>query len=65
MMTLSTADKISHVKAYMEPDLYAIVERLSKKDRETLSGWLRKLIIKELMERGEIDQNLLLRLAAG
>lgn len=64
-MTLSTSDKISHVKAYMEPDLFSIVQKNAERDRETLSSWLRKLIIKELMARGEITQDLLLRLAAG
>jgi len=49
----------------MEPDLFSIVQRLAERDRETLSSWLRKLIIKELMARGEISNDLLLRLAAG
>ena len=64
-MTLSTSDKISHVKAYMEPDLFSIVQKMAERDRETLSSWLRKLIIKELMQRGELSTDLLLRLAAG
>lgn len=64
-MTLSTSDKISHVKSYMEPDLFSIVQRLAERERETLSSWLRKLIIKELLTRGELSNDLLLRLAAG
>lgn len=65
MATVSTSDKISHAKTYMEPDLYIIVQRMAERERETVSSWLRKLIIKELMQRGEISQDLLLRLAAG
>ena len=65
MSTISTSDKISHVKSYLEPDLFYLVQRMAERDRETLSSWLRKLIIKELMSRNEISQDLLLRLAAG
>jgi len=64
-MAVSTSDKIFHAKVYLEPDLYTIVQKVADKDKESLSPWLRKLILKELIARGEIPQEVLIRLASG
>jgi hypothetical protein len=64
-MAASTTDKIFHAKVYLEPDLYTIVQRVADKDRESLSPWLRKLILKELIARGEVPQDILIKLASG
>jgi len=61
----ATNDKIFHAKVYLEPDLYGIVQRVADKDKESLSPWLRKLILKELISRGEVPQEILIKLASG
>ena len=58
-------DRISSAKVYLEPDLYYIAQRVADKDDETLSSWIRKLILRELLSRNEVSPDLIMKLAVG
>lgn len=64
-MPTTVTDRISGAKAYLEPDLYYIVMEEAKKEDITVSNWMRKLIIKELLERKVLPQEIIMKIAVG
>jgi hypothetical protein len=57
------AQKSTLMGTYLEPELYVLAYRAAKAEGRTNSGWLRKLIVNELVKQGKLDGELLLRLA--
>ena len=64
-MPTTVTDRISSAKVYLEPDLYDLVHQEAKKKDETMSSWIRKLILAELLSRGVVSQELILKIATG
>lgn len=64
-MAVTVSDRISHAKVYMEPAIATIAARVAEKEAGSMSSWLRKLVLQELIAKNEIPQDLLVKLALG
>lgn len=56
-------DRISRSAVYMEPALHDLLTREAALEDESVSNWLRKLVLKELNARGKVPFDLLMQLA--
>lgn len=69
VMTTVTTDigegRIARAAAYVEPEVYVIMQELAIADGKTFSAWLRGLIIKELIARNKLPQELMVKLVLG
>lgn len=64
-MPTTVTDRISSAKVYLEPDIYLLAQKEAEKVDQTLSGWIRKLILAKLLEKGVLSQELILKIATG
>lgn len=64
-MPTTVTDRISSAKVYLEPDVYTLAQQEAEKSDETLSGWVRKLILAKLLEKGVLTPELILKIATG
>lgn len=62
-MATTVTDRISSAKVYLEPDVYTLAQKEAEKADETLSGWIRKLILSKLLEKGVLTPDLILKIA--
>lgn len=62
---VSTDGRISRLASYIEPDLQLLVQREAEQSGDTISNWMRKLILEDLMKKGKITPELMLKLASG
>lgn len=63
-MPVTIDDKIAQGRTYLEPAVYAIVQRVAAEENVSVSKWLRKIVIRKLFEQGRITQDQLLELAS-
>lgn len=56
-------DRICRIATYVEPDVADIIEAEAKQAGDTVSGWLRTVILNSLIDQGAISPDLLRRLA--
>jgi hypothetical protein len=64
-MATTVTDRISSAKVYLEPDIYTLAQQQAKKEDETLSNWIRKLILAELLKREVLTPDVILKIATG
>lgn len=65
-MAQTTAEgRIARAALYIEPDLYTLMQREAEASGDTISNWMRKLVMADLMGKNRISQDLLLKLASG
>jgi hypothetical protein len=57
--------RIARAAAYLEPEVYVIVQELAVAENKTFSAWLRQLIIKELVDRDKLPKDLMVKLLMG
>lgn len=62
--TVTVNDRIASGRVYIEPDLYTIAQRVAEGERKTFSTWARALIVKELVRKGELPPDLMVKLLA-
>lgn len=65
MTQVITDGRISRLASYIEPDLYALVQQEANAAGDTISNWLRRLILAELDKAGKISPELMRKLASG
>lgn len=62
----SLADgRISRLASYVEPDIYSLVQKEASEVDDTISNWIRRLILNHLTTEGKISPALMLKLASG
>lgn len=64
-MGTTVTDRISSAKIYLEPDIYTLAQQEAKKEDVTLSHWVRKLMIAELLKREVLTPDIVLKIATG
>ena len=58
-------EKIARCTTYLEPDLYVLVQQAAtENDERSVASWLRGLIIRELIQKDKLNQELLIKLLA-
>lgn len=64
MTGMADNTRIAKVTVYLEKDLYVLGAAEAKSYGISMSAWLRKTAFDRLLEKGRIDQETLVRLAA-
>lgn len=63
-MGVTINDKISRAGVYLEPAVYSLVQKAAEESNESVSAWIRRMIVTTLHEQGKIDNAMLLKLAS-
>lgn len=63
-MPIAPNDKIARAATYMSTDMYNVVQEHAWAQKLTVSALLRKVLLEELVRKGRLNQDDILRLAA-
>lgn len=55
--------RIGRAACYLEPEVYVRAQAVADKEGDSLSSWVRKLILTDLVNKGQLTQEQLLKLA--
>lgn len=61
----ASVGRAARAAAYVEPELYVLIQEVADAEGLSFSAWLRQLIIKDLVTRNKMSPDLLMKLAMG